>query len=331
MKPSQSERMMAKYSTGVALSMSLLWAVASASAIDVVATTGMVGDVVKAIAGGRVDVRVLMGEGVDPHLYRARASDVRAIMRADAVFYNGLFLEGRMAEVLEQAAKRGKEVVAVGEVISEDVRLGLIIDGEAHTDPHVWMDTRLWTMTVEPITAALIRIDPSGKASYLANAAAYRKELSDVDVYVREVLSTVPSAQRVLITAHDAFGYFGRAYNVNVAGIQGISTESEAGLADINRLVNYIVEKKIPAVFVESSISEKNVRALIEGAASQGHVVRIGGELFSDAMGKPGTWEGTYIGMVDHNATTIANALGGTAPKGGFRAWKVAKATTPKP
>jgi manganese/zinc/iron transport system substrate-binding protein len=323
--------MMATYRTVLVFALSLFGVVPSASALDVVATTGMVGDVVKAVAGARVDVRVLMGEGVDPHLYRARASDVRAIMRADAVFYNGLFLEGRMAEVLEQAAKRGKEVVAVGEVVSEDIRLGLVIDGEAHTDPHVWMDTRLWTITIEPITATLIRIDPAGKASYLANAAAFKKQLIDVDVYIREVLATVPVTQRVLITAHDAFGYFGRAYNVSVAGIQGISTESEAGLADIIRLVNYIVEHKIPAVFVESSVPEKNVRALIEGAESQGHVVRIGGELFSDAMGEPGTWEGTYIGMVDHNATTITNALGGTAPKGGFRAWKAAKETNPTP
>ena len=288
----------------------------------VVATTGMVGDVVKAIAGDRVTVDVLMGEGVDPHLYRARASDVRSIMAADAVFYNGLFLEGRMADVLEKASARGKEVVAVAEVISEDIRLGLVIDGQAHADPHVWMDTTLWTSTTEPITAALIRIDPDGKSSYIANAEIYRKSLVDVDTYIREVMATIPKTQRVLITAHDAFGYFGRAYGINVRGIQGISTESEAGLADINRLVAYLVENKIPAVFVESSVSEKNVRALIEGASSHGHSVVVGGELFSDAMGKPGSWEGTYIGMVDHNATTIARALGGQAPKEGYRGWK---------
>ena len=306
----------------VAMAIILLWAIPVTAASRVVATTGMIGDVVKAVAGDRATVRVLMGEGVDPHLYRARASDVRAIMQADAVFYNGLFLEGRMAEVLEKASAQGKEVVAVGEVVEKGARIEMSVEGQDHADPHVWMDPSLWKKTIEPIKAVLSRIDPAGKEVYAANAEVYLAQLEKLTLYVREVLATIPEEQRVLITAHDAFGYFGQAFGINVMGIQGISTESEAGLADINRLVAFIVEKKIPAVFVESSVSEKNIRALIEGAASRGQMVIVGGQLFSDAMGAPGTWEGTYIGMADHNASTITNALGGHAPVGGFRAWK---------
>lgn len=295
----------------------------------VVATTGMVGDVVKAVAGDRVRVEVLMGEGVDPHLYKPRSSDVRAILSSDATFYSGLFLEGRMADVLEKAADRGREVTAIAEVVPSEKRLHPD-NGSKHADPHVWMDVALWSSTISSVTSSLCRIDPEGCDQYLANAAEYSRELQELEEYVRQIMATIPQQQRVLVTAHDAFGYFGRAYVLEVRGIQGISTESEAGLADINRLVNFIVTNDIPAVFVESSVSMKNVQALVEGASAQGHELLIGGELFSDAMGTPGTWEGTYPGMIDHNATTITRALGGTAPKGGYRAWKAQRLSEKK-
>ena len=291
------------------------------SARQLVATTAMVGDVVSSVAGDKAQVKVLMGEGVDPHLYKPRSSDVRAILSADGTFYNGMYLEGRMADVLGKAATRGKEVVAVAEVIPAEKRLNAEDDG-AHEDPHVWMDVALWATTAPSVAEALCRIDPEHCQEYRARAEAYGKELRELDAYVRELIATIPPQQRVLITAHDAFGYFGRAYGLQVRGIQGISTESEAGLADINRLVNFIVVNNIPAVFVESSVAVKNVNALLEGAKAQGHALQIGGELFSDAMGQPGTWEGTYPGMIDHNATTITRALGGKAPQGGYRAWK---------
>lgn len=295
----------------------------------VVATTGMVGDVVKAVAGDRVRVEVLMGEGVDPHLYKPRSSDVRAILASDATFYSGLFLEGRMADVLEKAAHRGREVTAIAEAVPSEKRLHPD-NGSKHADPHVWMDVALWSSTISSVTSALCRIDPEGCTQYLANAEEYSRELQELDEYVRQIMATIPQQQRVLVTAHDAFGYFGRAYVLEVRGIQGISTESEAGLADINRLVNFIVTNDIPAVFVESSVSLKNVQALVEGASAQGHEIVIGGELFSDAMGTPGTWEGTYPGMIDHNATTITRALGGTAPKGGYRTWKAQRSSEKK-
>ena len=286
-----------------------------------VATTAMVGDIVSAVAGDRARVEVLMGEGVDPHLYKPRSSDVRAILSADGTFYSGLFLEGRMANVLEKASRRGREVTAIAEVVPPARRLQSD-DGSAHADPHVWMDVALWGSTTPAVTEALCRIDPEGCDRYRENAKAYLKEILELDSYVRSILATIPRKQRVLVTAHDAFGYFGRAYDIDVRGIQGISTESEAGLADINQLVNFIVSNDIPAVFVESSVAVKNVQALVEGAEARGHELRIGGELFSDAMGAPGTWEGTYPGMIDHNATTVTRALGGKAPEGGYRAWK---------
>jgi len=300
------------------------------SARQLVATTAMVGDVVKAVAGNEAQVKVLMGEGVDPHLYTPRSSDVRAILSADGTFYNGMYLEGRMADVLDKAAARGREVHAIAEVVPVSRRLKPE-DASGHADPHVWMDVGLWATTAPAVADALQRIDPEHGDGYQARATKYVRELRQLDDYVRTIIATIPQKQRVLVTAHDAFGYFGRAYGLQVRGIQGVSTESEAGLADINRLVDFIVENNIPAVFVESSVAVRNVKALQEGARAQGHQLAVGGELFSDAMGAPGTWEGTYPGMIDHNATTITRALGGTAPEGGYRAWVAERSTRDTP
>ncbi len=282
-----------------------------------VATVGMIADVVRNVAGDKADVENLIGEGVDPHVYQPTRNDVMALSNADIIFYNGLLLEGKMGDVLIRVARQGKLVYAVTEEILETSDY-VMTDEEAKYDPHVWMDVGGWIMATEVIEKALSEFDPANADHYRKNADAYRQKLRELDDYVREAIAGIPENQRVLVTAHDAFSYMGRAYDLEVLGIQGINTSSEAGIKDIENLVTMLVERKIPAVFVETSVSDKNVRALIEGARAQGHNVTIGGSLFSDAMGPAGTYEGTYIGMLDHNATTIAKALGGNPPAKGF-------------
>jgi manganese/zinc/iron transport system substrate-binding protein len=284
---------------------------------DIAATTGMVADIVRRVAGDRARVTGLIGEGVDPHLYKATRNDVNTLLSADVIFYSGLMLEGKLSDALVKVASRGKPVHAVTELIDETYLLEPP-ELEGHFDPHVWMDVRGWTKAVEVVEAKLAAFDPTHAGEYRANARAYLAELEKLDQYVRSSIATIPGERRVLVTAHDAFNYFGRAYGLEVMGIQGLSTESEAGLEDINRLVDLIVRRKIGAVFVETSVADKNVRALIEGAKARSWEVRIGGSLFSDAMGTPGTYEGTYIGMIDHNATVITRALGGEAPERGM-------------
>jgi len=281
-------------------------------------TIGMVNDIVSEVAGERGVASNIIGEGVDPHLYKPTRSDVAALLQADIVFYSGLMLEGKMADALIKVARAGKLVYAVTELIDPSFLLEPP-EFAGHYDPHVWMDVRGWGKAVMAVAEALSEFDPAGEDYYHQNAEAFLEELEKLDAYVQRVIESIPEASRVLITAHDAFNYFGRAYGIDVKGIQGISTESEAGLEDINRLVDLLVERNVRAVFVETSVADKNVRALIEGARARGHEVRIGGSLYSDAMGSPGTYEGTYIGMIDHNATTIARALGGDAPPGGMR------------
>jgi len=284
-----------------------------------IATTGMVADIVRQVVGERGEVIGLMGTGVDPHLYKPTRGDVGRVRQADVVFYTGLMLEGRMADTFVRVARAGKPVYPVTELIDESFLLEPP-EFEGHWDPHVWMDVSAWSACVEAVAEALAtELDPARAEAYRERAAVYRSELEALEAYIEQVIGSIPENQRVLVTAHDAFNYFGRAYGIEVMGVQGLSTESEAGLDDINRLVDVIVERGVPAVFVESSVSDRNVRALVEGAAERGHEVRIGGELFSDAMGAAGTYEGTYIGMMDHNATTIARALGGEAPEGGMQ------------
>lgn len=294
---------------------------ASASAesrYTIVTTIGMIEDVAREVAGDRAEVIGLMGPGVDPHLYKPTRSDVRRLMNADVIFYNGLLLEGKMTDTLVRAATSGKRVHAVTELLDE----GYLLEPEAFEglhDPHVWMDPSAWSRAVEVVRAKLSEHDPEGAPAYRANAEAYRARLAELDAYAERALSSVPEGRRVLVTAHDAFNYFGRRYGYEVIGIQGISTESEAGVRDIERLVDLLVEREIGAVFVESTVPDRNVRALIGGARARGLAVAIGGTLYSDAMGDAGTYEGTYIGMIDHNVTTIARALGGEAPTGGFQ------------
>lgn len=285
-------------------------------ALSVVATTGMVGDVAREIAGPDAQVTTLMGEGVDPHLYKASPGDVRAMSDAALILYNGLHLEGRMADVIVKMAGQ-RRVVQVTEAI-DPALLREPPEFAGHYDPHVWFDVSLWSKASGRIASALAEAvrerAPDRAQAVLARADEYRALLAELHEYALSTLATVPQSRRVLITAHDAFGYFGRAYALDVRGIQGISTDSEASLQDINALVTTLVDLKVPAVFIESSVPRKTVDALIEGARARGHEVKIGGQLYSDALGPAGTLEGTYVGMVLHNVETITAALGGTVP-----------------
>lgn len=284
--------------------------------LSVVATTGMIADAARQVAGDAAAVTALMAPGVDPHSFRQTRTDIARLSRADLVLWHGLNLEAQLVELMGQLA-RSQRVAAVGEAVPRD---RLLADPEypAQFDPHVWMDPELWRIVVGAVQGALAEARAPAADAFAARAAAHDAELVALAAYARDVLATVPADQRILVSAHDAFGYFGRAYGFAVEGIQGISTESEAGLARIAELVDLLVERRVGAVFVESSVSDRNIRALIEGAASRGHTVRIGAELFSDAMGADGSYEGTYIGMIDHNVTAIARALGGAAPARGL-------------
>ncbi len=273
--------------------------------IRVVCTVGMVADVALNVGGEHVAVTSLMGEGVDPHLYKASPADVSQLNRADIILYSGLHLEGKLAELLERMGRR-KPTLGIAEHIASDQ---ILSDEHGAHDPHVWFDVSLWSQAADAAAKALAEFDPKHAETYQANAAKYRERLAKLHQYAKDHLATVPKEQRVLVTAHDAFRYFGRAYGVEVRGIQGISTDSEAGVRQVKELVDFLVEGKIKAVFVETSVSDQNIRSLLEGCAARGHQVVIGGELFSDAMGKSGTPEGTYEGMVKHNVDIIVAAL----------------------
>lgn len=281
-------------------------------ALEVVATTGMIADTARVLGGEGVAVQALMGPGVDPHAYRQTRSAIAAMVGADLTLWHGLYLEAQMEEFLLDLGQR-KPVAAVAESVPRDLLLGHDQYPDRF-DPHVWMDPTLWSTVSAAIAEALAAQRPGLAADTLA---LWQEELSALHAYSQEVLSSIPAESRILVTAHDAFKYFGRAYGFEVQGIQGISTESEAGVARIEELVTLLVERNVKAVFVESSVSDRGLRALVEGAAAQGREVAIGGQLFSDAMGADGTYEGTYLGMIDHNVTLIARALGGAAPDTG--------------
>ncbi|CAN5611699.1 zinc ABC transporter substrate-binding protein [soil metagenome] len=286
----------------------------AARQIKVVTTIGQIGDVVRNIAGDRVDLVELMGPGIDPHLYRASEGDVVSLADADIVFYNGLHLEAKMADVFEKM--RGSvTTVAVTDDIDRDELLNPP-EFEGAYDPHVWFDVSKWMSVTEVIRDSFVEIDPEHAELYEDNASAYLAELEELDRYVAEQAQLAPEEQRVLITAHDAFNYFGEAYDFEVRGLQGISTASETGTADLSGLADFIVEREIPAIFVETSVPQRFVEALREAVAAQGSEVSIGGSLYSDAMGNAGTPEGTYIGMVRHNIDTIVAGLAGRSQGG---------------
>ncbi|MFD6438369.1 metal ABC transporter solute-binding protein, Zn/Mn family [Peribacillus sp. NPDC060186] len=275
------------------------------SKVNVVATTGMIGDLVENIGGKHVEVTSLMGPGVDPHLYKATQGDVKTLDSADMIFYNGVHLEGKMTDIFEMMSK-DKPTIAVTEDFKEEQLRK--VSATEH-DPHVWFDVKLWMVAAEAVKKELIANDPDHEASYLENYEAYVLQLQELDKYVQDEINKIPKDQRVLVTAHDAFGYYGKSYGLEVRGLQGVNTLSEYGSKDVTDMRNYLVENKIKAIFIESSVPRKAIEAVIQGAEKQGHKVKIGGELFSDAMGEKGTEEGTYIGMVRHNTDTIVNAL----------------------
>ncbi|HVS02993.1 MAG TPA: zinc ABC transporter substrate-binding protein [Thermoanaerobaculia bacterium] len=275
--------------------------------LRVVTTTGMIADSAARIAGEHATVQALMGPGVDPHLFKASESDVRKLTEADLILYNGLHLEGKMADVLVKVARR-RPVVAVSESVPEEA-LREPPEFAGQYDPHIWFDVSLWAQTLEPIADALAELAPQQGDVFRANAAAYGRELGELDAWVTGRIAEVPAARRVLVTAHDAFGYFGRRYAIEVVGLQGISTLAEAGLHDVERVVDLVVERGIKAIFVESSVPGRAIEAVQAAVAQRGRRVAIGGTLFSDAMGPPGTPQGTYPGMVRHNVETIVEAL----------------------
>ena len=277
--------------------------------INIVATTGMIADMVSVVGGDKVKVRGLMGPGVDPHLYKASAGDVALLSKAALIFYNGLHLEGKMSEIFQQMTKRGIKTVAITDGIDRKYLMAPP-EFKGNYDPHVWFDVGMWSDTVGTVKESLIEFDPGNSDYYNDNAEAYLKELGELDKFVQQRADSLPEDKRVLITAHDAFNYFGRGYGFEVKGLQGISTESEAGTADVQALAAIIVERQIPAIFVESSVPPRYIEAVQAAVKSKGFDVRVGGELFSDAMGNPGTPEGNYIGMVRHNVNTVVNALG---------------------
>lgn len=283
--------------------------------VRVVATTGMIGDAAQRVGGDLVQVETLMGAGVDPHLYKASEGDVRRLGGAQVIFYNGLHLEAQMGEVLERMGGRTK-TFAVAEAIDKNTLLTPPEFKGAH-DPHIWFDVSLWMKAVERVRDGLVEFDQAHAAQYQANAERYLAELRELDGYVKAQASSVSQSQRVLVTAHDAFNYFGRAYGFEVRGLQGISTATEAGTADVTRLAEFIATRRIPAIFVESSIPPRTVEAVQAAVRARGFETKIGGQLYSDAMGDKGTPEGTYIGMVRHNINTIVGALNSANSSGG--------------
>jgi manganese/zinc/iron transport system substrate-binding protein len=277
--------------------------------IRVVATIGMITDAVERVGGERVEVEGLMGPGIDPHLYKASEGDLRRLERSDVIFYGGLHLEAKMADVLERIGERRATQAVTDAIPREELLRPAAFQGQY--DPHVWFDVSLWMKAVEQIRDRLAELDPGSADLYRRNAAAYLAELRELDRYVDGQAQRVPEERRVIITAHDAFNYFGEAYGFEVRGLQGISTAAEAGAGDVQSLARFIAENEIPAIFVESSVSSRTIQAVREAVRARGFDVEIGGSLFSDAMGDPGTPEGTYVGMVRHNVDTIVEGLRG--------------------
>lgn len=276
--------------------------------LNVVATTTLVADLVNRIGGDDIRLQGLMGPGVDPHLYKASEGDVSKLYQADIIFYNGLHLEGKMVDLFEKMQKSGKSTFAVAEAIPGDQLLKSEA-AYAQYDPHIWFDISLWKEAAKYVAEELSKADPAHQSIYLKNLNQYQAELDNLLDDSENRISMVPENQRVLITAHDAFEYFGRAFEFEVMGLQGISTVSEAGAADVKDLADFIARRKIPAIFVETSVPRRSITALNEAVRARGFRVKIGGELFSDALGSPGTEEGTYIGMYRHNIKTITDAL----------------------
>lgn len=274
--------------------------------LKVTATIGMIGDVVSNIGGEHVESVSLMKSGIDPHLYKASQGDIAKLEDADIIFYNGLNLEGKMEDIFEKMEEEKPTIAVTRDVVTSTLLAG---DEGGEYDPHLWFNVQYWISTTKVITEELVKADSDNKEYYEKNSKEYIEKLEELDLYAKEQLAKIPEESRTLVTAHDAFGYFGDAYGIDVVGLQGISTESEVGSKDVSELRDFLVENKIKAVFVESSVPKDTIEAVIQGAKEKGHEMKVGGELFSDAMGEEGTVEGTYLGMVRHNVDTIVSAL----------------------
>ncbi|WP_121906577.1 metal ABC transporter solute-binding protein, Zn/Mn family [Ulvibacter antarcticus] len=276
--------------------------------LKVVTTTSMITDLVKNIGGDLVEIEGLMGAGVDPHLYKASEGDVSKFYNADVIFYNGLHLEGKLVEVLEKMEGQQKTTVALGEFLDKKELIGSTYF-TSNYDPHVWFNIQFFKQFAEKVTAVLSEKAPKHKAAFEENNTVFQEQLSQLELEVRSIIATLPEEKRVLVTAHDAFNYFGKEYGFNVVGLQGISTATEAGVQDVQKLSDFIIENKVKAIFIESSVPRRTIEALQQAVLSKDHEVIIGGSLYSDALGDAGSVEGTYIGMFTYNVNTIVNAL----------------------
>lgn len=276
----------------------------AAERVHVVTTTSILADAIREIGGDAVAVESLMGPGVDPHLFKATAGDLVRLQSADVVIFHGLHLEAKMADVLAEI--RAPVVLAAAEQLPTSALI--TVAGGAH-DPHVWFDVRLWRDIAQPIAAALAQADPAHAADFKARAADFAARLDSLDAEIRLLVDQVPAERRIIVTAHDAFSYFGRAYGFEVHGLQGVSTAAEAGIADVSRLADFIVERRVPALFVESSVSPRSIQAVQEAVRARGWNVAIGDQLYSDALGSPESEAATYIGMVRSNTRSIVQAL----------------------
>ena len=276
--------------------------------LNVVTTTTMITDLVKNIGRDKLVVNGLMGAGVDPHLYKASEGDVSKLFNADVVIYNGLHLEGKLEEVFEKMQHQNKKTIVVSDVINKKN----LIESElfaSNFDPHIWFDLNIWTKITSYVTEKLAEIDGKNADFYQQNAKEYLQKLETLNKEVEIKINELPIEKRILVTAHDAFNYFGRLHQFNVVGLQGLSTATEAGVQDVQKLAKFIIKNKVKAIFIESSVPKRTIEALQEAVKSKGQEVIIGGTLYSDALGNAGTEEGTYVGMYKANVDTIVNAL----------------------
>ena len=276
--------------------------------LNIVTTTTMITDLVKNIGGDYINVQGLMGSGVDPHLYKASEGDVSKLVNADIIFYNGLHLEGKLVEVFEKMEKSNKTPIALAEEIDKSTLIGSDYFASNY-DPHVWFNIEYFKLFANKVTKVLSEKDPENATNYIENEKIFLSKLDALQEQIKATIETLPQEKRILVTAHDAFNYFGKNYGFEVVGLQGLSTATEAGVQDVQKLAAFIIEKNVKAIFVESSVPKRTIEALQAAVKSKGHEVTIGGTLYSDALGNAGTNEGTYIGMFEYNVNTIVNAL----------------------
>jgi len=276
--------------------------------INVVTTTSMLTDLVKNIAPTQINLQGLMGSGVDPHLYKASGGDVTKLANADLIIYNGLHLEGKLVEVFEKMHNKKTKTIAIANALNKNTLISSA-SFASNYDPHIWFNIDYWVQATNYVVAQLSKIAPEHQIEFQKNGKQYITQLKNLKTSLQNKIATLPQEKRVLVTAHDAFNYFGKSFNFEVVGLQGLSTATEAGVKDVQKLAQFIITKKVKAVFIESSVPKRTIEALQAAVKAQNHNVSIGGTLYSDALGNANTIEGTYIGMFKYNVNTIVNAL----------------------